>query len=101
MLLFALLPSSFGKDNEKIFHPAFRAVCPAIPPVRRKRGGKALQVNKKSLPLHRVNQEFISNSLTQLVISFSVINYVVSMRCPTGVAQLIFFIPYPSNLLPH
>ena len=33
-----------------------------------------------SLPLHPV-------------ISFSVINYVVMMRCPTRVAQLIFFVP--------
>ena len=31
-----------------------------------------------------------------MVISFSVINYVVSMRCPTGVAQLIFFVLYPT-----
>ena len=36
---------------------------------------------KIALPLHTV-------------ISFSVINYVVSMRCLTGVTQLIFFVPY-------
>ncbi len=39
-----------------------------------------LQVPEIAVPLHTV-------------ISFSVINYVVSMRCPTRVAQLIFFIP--------
>ena len=39
-----------------------------------------LQVPENSVPLHSV-------------ISFSVINYVVSMRCPTRVAQLIFFVP--------
>ena len=38
-----------------------------------------LQLIKLALPLHTV-------------ISFSVINYVVSMRCPTRVAQLIFFV---------
>ena len=32
----------------------------------------------------------------QPVISFSVINYVVMMRCPTRVAQLIFFIYIPA-----
>ena len=39
---------------------------------------KLLRVWKIAVPLHTV-------------ISFSVINYVVSMRCPTRVAQLIFF----------
>ncbi len=43
---------------------------------------KLLQVWKKCVPLHPV-------------ISFSVINYVVSMRCPTRVAQLIFFASVP------
>ena len=32
------------------------------------------------------------------VISFSVINYVVSMRCLTRVTQLIFFVPYRAGL---
>ena len=44
-----------------------------------------LQVSEIAVPLHSV-------------ISFSVINYVVSMRCPTRVAQLIFFIPTPHEL---
>ena len=39
-----------------------------------------MQVPENAVPLHSV-------------ISFSVINYVVSMRCPTRVAQLIFFVP--------
>ena len=42
-----------------------------------------LQVSEIAVPLHPV-------------ISFSVINYVVSMRCPTRVAQLIFFCTHPS-----
>ena len=46
--------------------------------------GFLLQVSKIAVPLHPV-------------ISFSVINYVVSMRCPTRVAQLIFFIPTPQT----
>ena len=49
-----------------IYNIGHITVCPAIRSIRRKRDRNVLQVNKKALPLHRVNQEFISNSLTQI-----------------------------------
>ena len=49
-----------------IYNIGHITVCPANSSIRRKRDRNVLQVNKKALPLHRVNQEFISNSLTQI-----------------------------------
>ena len=52
-------------------------VCHANSSVRLKALSGALQISKNDIPLHRVKQEYIKNSLTQLLVLVLIIMWLV------------------------
>ncbi len=79
-------------DSTNVKSPAF-SVCSVFLSVRRKGLKLLLLESKKSSTFaHELTGELISSFHNLLVISFSVINYVVSMRRPRESGEVSFFL---------